>query len=96
MKIKKPKEEQNPDPRLHSLHYTLNDLYVGAIVNFNSHHFLITAADEYVFAYMQRDSEKEKVPDDLSVIYYFIHHKIERIKWNTLLTKIYSFSVPTV
>ena len=69
MKIKKPKEEQNPDPRLHSLHYTLNDLYVGAIVNFNSHHFLITAADEYVFAYMQRDSEKEKVTDDLSVIY---------------------------
>ena len=60
-KIKKPKEEQNPDPRLHSLYYTLNDLYVGAIVNFNSHHFLITAADEYVFSYMERESEKEKV-----------------------------------
>ena len=73
MKIKKPKEEQNPDPRLHSLHYTLNDLYVGAIVNFNSHHFLITAADEYVFAYMQRDSEKEKVTDDLSVLCYLTH-----------------------
>ena len=80
MKIKKPKEEQNPDPRLHSLHYTLNDLYVGAIVNFNSHHFLITAADEYVFAYMQRDSEKEKVTDNLSIIHDFIHHKIERTK----------------
>ena len=60
-KIKKPKEEQNPDPRLHSLYYTLNDLYVGAIVNLNSHHFLITAADEYVFSYMERESEKEKV-----------------------------------
>ena len=60
-KIKKPKEEQNPDPRLHSLNYTLNDLYVGAIVNFNSHHFLITSADEYVFSYMERESEKEKV-----------------------------------
>ena len=59
--IKKPKEEQNPDPRYHSLYYTLNDLYVGAIVNFNSHHFLITAADEYVFSYMERESEKEKV-----------------------------------
>ena len=60
-KIKKPKQEQNPDPRLHSLYYTLNDLYVGGIVNFNSHHFLITAADEYVFSYMERESEKEKV-----------------------------------
>jgi len=80
MKIKKPKEEQNPDPRLHSLHYTLNDLYVGAIVNFNSHHFLITAADEYVFAYMQRDSEKEKVTDDIPLIYDFIKWiKLKRI-----------------
>ena len=96
MKIKKPKEEQNPDPRLHSLHYTLNDLYVGAIVNFNSHHFLITAADEYVFAYMQRDSEKEKVTYDLSVIFDFIYHKIRRIKQNTLLKTIFLFSVPTV
>ena len=60
-KIKKPKEEQDPDPRLHSLHYTLNDLYVGAIVNFHSHYFLITSADEYVFSYMERESEKEKV-----------------------------------
>ena len=60
-KIKKPKEEQSPDPRLHSLHYTLTDLYVGAIVNFHSHHFLLTAADEYVFSYMERELEKEKV-----------------------------------
>ena len=45
-KVKKPREEQDPDPRLHSLHYTSRDLYIGAIVNFNSHIFLLTSADE--------------------------------------------------
>ena len=76
-KIKKPKEEQNLDPRFHSLYYTLNDLYVGGIVNFNSHHFLITAADEYVFSYMERESEKEKVHifsvpgEGLHILFYY-------------------------
>jgi hypothetical protein len=37
------------------------DLYVGAIVTFNKHTFLLTSADEYVFSYMERPNEREKV-----------------------------------
>jgi hypothetical protein len=44
-----------------SLYYTSHDLYVGAIVTINKHTFLLTAADEYVFSYMERPQEREKV-----------------------------------
>lgn len=60
-KIKKPPEHQSPDLRLDSLFYSPQDLYVGAIVEFNKHTFLLTSADEYVFSYMERPSEVENV-----------------------------------
>ena len=89
-KIKKPKEEQNPDPRLHSLYYTLNDLYVGAIVNLNSHHFLITAADEYVFSYMERESEKEKVNNYWVVCLWML---CEKTSYFLMLTSMFIHSI---
>ena len=60
-KIKKPPEMQSSDLRLDSLFYGPEDLYVGAIVEFNKHTFLLTSADDYVFAYMERPSEIEMV-----------------------------------
>jgi hypothetical protein len=44
-----------------SLYYTSQDLYVGAIITLNKHTFLLTSADEYVFSYMERPEEREKV-----------------------------------
>ena len=60
-RIKKPVEMQSSDMRLDSLFYGQTDLYVGAIVEFFKHTFLLTSADEYVFSYMERPSEIEKV-----------------------------------
>jgi hypothetical protein len=34
---------------------------VGAIITLNKHTFLLTSADEYVFSYMERPQEREKV-----------------------------------
>lgn len=61
-KMRKPTEVQSPDLRLDSLYYMPQDLYVGAIVEFNKHSFLLTSADEYVFSYMERPSEVESFP----------------------------------
>ena len=60
-KVRKPAEEQSSDLSLSSLFYTSQDLYVGAIVTLNKHTFLLTSADEYVFSYMERPDEREKV-----------------------------------
>ena len=60
-RIKKPLEYQCSDTTLDSLYYGPEDLYVGAIVEFNKHTFLLTSADDYVFAYMERPDEIEKV-----------------------------------
>ena len=60
-RIRKPKDMQSPDLKLDSLYYSPQDLYVGAIVEFNKHTFLLTSADEYVFSYMERPSERETV-----------------------------------
>ena len=43
-----------------SLFYLSPDFYVGAIVNLNEHRFLLTEADDYVFAFMERDDEGER------------------------------------
>ena len=68
-KMKKPEDIQSPDLRLDSLFYTPRDLYVGAIVEFNKHTFLLTSADEYVFSYMERPAEIENFPQsNLKVI----------------------------
>ena len=67
-RIKKPLELQCSDQRLDSLYYGPEDLYVGAIVEFNKHTFLLTSADDYVFAYMERPNEIEKVNTFLKVI----------------------------
>ena len=60
-KIKKPEEEQSQDLSLDSIFYTSQDLYVGSIITLNKHTFLLTSADEYVFTYMERPEEREKV-----------------------------------
>ena len=67
-RIKKPLEYQCSDQTLDSLYYGPEDLYVGAIVEFNKHTFLLTSADDYVFAYMERPNEIEKVNTFLKVI----------------------------
>jgi len=66
-RIKKPAGEQSPDLSLNSLYYSSQDLYVGAIVTFNKHTFLLTSADEYVFSYMERPNEREKVSPNLLI-----------------------------
>ena len=40
--------------------YKAEDLFVGAIVTFNEHTFLLTEADEYVFAFMERFEASRK------------------------------------
>ena len=57
-RIKKPREYQLEDKD--SLFYLSPDFYVGAIVNLNEHRFLLTEADDYVFAFMERDDEGER------------------------------------
>jgi hypothetical protein len=64
-RMKKPVEVQSLDLKLDSLYYSPQDLYVGAIVEFNKHSFLLTSADEYVFSYMERPSEIEKVSNKI-------------------------------
>ena len=61
-RMRKPEEVQSTDLTLDSLYYCPQDLYVGAIVEFNKHTFLLTSADEYVFSYMERPSEIETFP----------------------------------
>jgi len=41
--------------------YSSQDLFVGATVIFNGHTFLLTEADDYVFDFMERYDEREKV-----------------------------------
>ena len=68
-RIKKPKKFQSDDPANHSVFYTAQDLYVGAIITFNSHDFLITDADDYVFDFMEKENFREQ----------FIHSNIRVI-----------------
>lgn len=37
-----------------SEYYQAHDLYVGAVVQFNSHKFVIIDADEYAYNYLER------------------------------------------
>eukprot|EP00095_Tigriopus_kingsejongensis_P010934 maker-scaffold206_size259025-snap-gene-1.19 protein:Tk10934 transcript:maker-scaffold206_size259025-snap-gene-1.19-mRNA-1 annotation:"ef-hand domain-containing family member c2-like" len=59
-RVKKPQEFQDSDPSVDSLFYSSQDLYVGAILRFNDHWFILTEADEYVFAFMEQFDEREK------------------------------------
>ena len=61
-RMRKPEEIQSPDLTLDSIYYCPQDLYVGAIVEFLKHTFLLTSADEYVFSYMERPKEVETFP----------------------------------
>ena len=60
-RVKKPKEYQSVDPSIDSVFYESQDFYVGAIVVINDHTFLLTDADDYVFDYMERYEERERV-----------------------------------
>ena len=59
-RIKKPQEFQSDDPANHSHYYSAQDLYVGAIISFHSHQFLITDADDYVFDFMEKEEFREQ------------------------------------
>ena len=59
-RMKKPQKFQPEDPAVHSSYYTAQDLYVGAILTINSHDFLITTADDYVFDFMEREQFREQ------------------------------------
>ncbi len=52
---------RDPDTQ-EQIYFSAPDLYVGAIVKFNQHTFLLTEADEYVFSFMEKFEEREKVP----------------------------------
>lgn len=60
-RIRKPEECQPKDPSLDRAYYEAQDLYVGALVRFNRHTFLLTAADEYALQFMEREENREKV-----------------------------------
>ena len=51
-KMKKPQKFQSSDSAVHSTYYSAADFYVGAMLEFNCHTFLLTSADEYVFDFM--------------------------------------------
>ena len=71
-RMRKPESMQSPDLTLDSLYYCPQDLYVGAIVEFNKHTFLLTSADEYVYSYMERPKEVETFPQsNLRIIKLF-------------------------
>ena len=61
-KARRPRGEQPEDPAVHSSYYSAQDFHVGALLEVNSHVFLLTAADEYVFHFMERDEHREKFP----------------------------------
>ena len=50
-RVKKP--NQMPYSTQLSEYYTAPDLYVGAVVDFNKHKFVLMDADEYAFRYME-------------------------------------------
>ena len=58
--MKKPRKDQPEDPSVHSSYYTAGDIYVGAMLEIQSHVFLVTAADDYVFDFMERDAHREQ------------------------------------
>ena len=41
-----------------SEYYNAKDLYVGAVVEFNKHRFMLIDADEYAYNYMERHSSE--------------------------------------
>ena len=59
-KMKKPKKYQPDDPAIHSTYYSAQDFYVGGMLEINCHTFLLTAADEYVFDFMERNNNREQ------------------------------------
>ena len=61
-KAKKPDKFQSVDPSVPTDFYSGQDLYVGSIISINSHRFLLTAADEYVFDFMERREHVEQFP----------------------------------
>ncbi len=61
-RIPKPREEQAEGERGDRVFYRAEDLYVGAIVRFNDHTFLLAEADEYVFDFMEKFEERERFP----------------------------------
>ena len=50
-RVKKP--DQMPYSTQLSEYYLASDLYVGALVDFNKHKFVLLDADEYAFRYME-------------------------------------------
>jgi hypothetical protein len=53
-RVKKPMQERYSTDL--SEYYTASDLFVGAVVDFNCHRFVLIDADEYAFRYMEKSS----------------------------------------
>ena len=60
-RIKKP--DQPAYSTQTSQYYQANDLYVGAVVEFHKHRFILLDADEYAYNYMERHPEMVCVPN---------------------------------
>ncbi|KAM9319344.1 EF-hand domain-containing family member C2 [Gastrophryne carolinensis] len=65
-RIKKPDQELFKSEM--SEYFKAADLYVGARVNFNGHHFVLIDADEYVFNYMEKHAYEFAMSDIASII----------------------------
>lgn len=57
-RVKKPNQERYSTQL--SGYYSANDLYVGTVVVFNNHPFVLIDADEYAFGYMEAHNEFDK------------------------------------
>ncbi|XP_069492602.1 EF-hand domain-containing family member C2 [Ambystoma mexicanum] len=51
-----------------SEYFKAQDLFVGAKVLFNCHHFMLVDADDYAFTYMEKNSDEFPVADISSII----------------------------
>ncbi|KAM8975335.1 EF-hand domain-containing family member C2 isoform 1-T1 [Pelodytes ibericus] len=65
-RVKKPGQELFKSEL--SEYFKAEDLFVGARVNFNGHDFILVDADEYVFNYMEKNSNQFPMADITSII----------------------------
>jgi Ca2+-binding EF-hand superfamily protein len=54
-RLKKP--EQEPEQTVQSTYYTAQDLFIGAVVQFNRHKFILINADEFAIRYMEKHAQ---------------------------------------
>ncbi|KAK3586545.1 hypothetical protein CHS0354_022677 [Potamilus streckersoni] len=80
-RIKKP--NQIPYGTKMSEYYLSHDLFVGALVDFNSHKFILIDADEYAFRYMEQHQEefpRGNVQSILQKLYHVIGKNEDEVR----------------